>query len=108
MKKLVIFVNILFTNSIIIAQTWGNQIPNYSLEEVSTIYPNPNNGTMHISSMIPFEMVRIFDYAGTLVFESNVNKTDFTIENHLLASGIYFVEVSSINGVHRQRISVQH
>lgn len=105
------------------AQTWTEQVsgmdsedpidlanlnqPELVLEKV-TIYPNPNNGTMHINSRTPFEMVRIFDYAGTLVFESNVNKTDFTIENHLLASGIYFVEVSSINGVHRQRISVQH
>ena len=104
------------------AQTWTEQVSGMDTEnsddsanlnqpelffEKVTIYPNPNNGTMHISSKIPYNKVKIFDYAGALVFESNVHETDFTVENLSIVSGIYFVEVHSINGVNRQRISVQ-
>lgn len=76
------------------------------LESVN-IFPNPSDGIINVTSLFPFQMLKILDYKGSVVYESNVHQTRLVLDNELFASGIYIVEVYFKNSVRREKIVIQ-
>lgn len=60
-----------------------------------TIYPNPANGILHISSGIKSEEVQIFNSNGKLVKSLALNSTQTTIDISSLKKGLYFINIGA-------------
>ncbi|MFK8038156.1 MAG: T9SS type A sorting domain-containing protein [Crocinitomicaceae bacterium] len=67
-----------------------------------TVFPNPAKSSLNIESEDVIQSIRIVDLSGKLVYE---NKTISNLENiniEGLSSGLYNIEVRTINGVGRR------
>lgn len=69
----------------------------------TSVYPNPANSELNISSNTQIEKVEIFNLTGMLLSSSNKNKINISD----MGSGIYFVKVYSENGVATQKFIKQ-
>lgn len=72
-----------------------------------TIYPNPSSGRFTITSSVNFELLKVFDYSGKLIFESceaSLREIDLTG----FAKGLYLLELTDTNEVlHREKLLVE-
>jgi hypothetical protein len=78
-----------------------------SNEIVSVIlYPNPTTGGLNISSeQNPITGITVYDVQGRNVAQTEVNaKRTFTIDVSQLEQGVYFVAVTTENGIITKRI----
>ncbi|MDZ4669186.1 MAG: T9SS type A sorting domain-containing protein [bacterium] len=75
-----------------------NSITNINpLNEQLKIFPNPGNNFVTIHATTEIVNLKLFDYSGKQLAESQQN----SIETENLISGIYLIEITSING-HKQ------
>ncbi len=76
-----------------------------SLEDNSiTIYPNPTNSEVNISSENFINSVEIFNSLGQRVYYSVVNSNTKTIDISSFSNGVYILRVITDNGVIRKKI----
>lgn len=62
------------------------------------IYPNPATNSVSISYKDMINSVKIMDISGKIVYQSEVNNTNFTISSLNLRQGLYIVNVSTNQG----------
>lgn len=70
----------------------------YDSFEGVNIYPNPVNNQLFIECDVHISSLKIIDIAGKDYYnKDNINKTDYLLNTSLLGSGIYFIEITSVN-----------
>jgi hypothetical protein len=67
-------------------------------KDLFSIYPNPNNGIVNISSDKQVSYVKIYNMIGNLVFEEKSYKTNSIINIQNFMNGIYFLELEFEDG----------
>lgn len=81
-------------------------VSDFELNPKVTLYPNPVNDVLYISSEISIDSASVYDIHGrvlqTTVFVGN--ETQRTIDIHQLASGTYFVTLTSEKAKITQKI----
>ena len=71
-------------------------------------FPNPSNGQLHLKSSFKMQTLRIVNYVGALVFESNLMGVESTQVELELPSGFYSIQVLFDNGSwHNDKLVVQ-
>lgn len=65
------------------------------------IYPNPSNSILNIQSQDNLLAVRIIDLTSRTTNVSNLNSKTIDVSN--LSSGIYFIEIKTINGLFKEK-----
>ena len=76
-----------------------------SLDDNSiTIYPNPTNSEVNISSENIINSIEIFNSLGQRVYYSVVNSMEKTIDISSFTNGVYILGVNTENGVIRKKI----
>lgn len=76
-------------------------LSNIDLKNSVSIYPNPASSLIHIaaSHQVMMSSIVLIDITGrTLITENNLNTNTFTIDNHNLKNGIYFITINSNDG----------
>ena len=68
-----------------------------------SIYPNPTDGIITINSIESIGQVKLFDYSGRIILETN----DKTIDLSTLDNGIYFIEINRKNEKMIQKVVKQ-
>jgi hypothetical protein len=68
-------------------------------DNMVTVYPNPGNGTYHVSMSDAFDNLKIavYNVTGSLVLEKNVSGESFLIDLSGEARGAYFIRISDNN-----------
>ena len=61
-----------------------------------TLYPNPANNVLHISSEITFEKIQITNVIGNIIKEETLSGT--SINSAELQAGVYFAKLIDIKG----------
>src|SRR5690554_2173053 len=80
-------------------------LENISLEDNSiTIYPNPTNSEVNISSENIINSIEIYNSLGQRVYQSVVNSNTKTIDISSFTNGVYILGVNTENGVIRKKI----
>ena len=69
-----------------------------------TLYPNPSNSEINISSENIINSIEIFNSFGQRVYQSMVNSTEKVIDISSFANGVYILGVNTENGVIRKKI----
>lgn len=69
------------------------------LDSDVSVFPNPATKTLSIHSALPVEDVRVHNALGELVLREK--KDRFSVE--MLSSGVYFIRITTANGVYRKR-----
>ncbi len=72
-----------------------------NMKTAVSVYPNPAKSIINISASqhVVISSVQIIDITGrTLISENNLNTNAYSIENHNLKNGIYFVTVNAKDG----------
>ena len=75
-------------------------INEYTDSDAISMYPNPANDLLHIDLLTEFEkgIIRILNYAGSVVVERAIDDLSSTIDVSKLSSGAYFLQIESSNG----------
>lgn len=68
------------------------------------IYPNPTNGILNITAATNIQTVQLFDVQGRLLQTAVRDEPSVTIDLSGKQSGIYFVKVTSVNGIGIQKV----
>lgn len=81
-----------------------NQVNN-----ISRIYPNPNNGnfTIELGQVSGPVDVTLYDLSGRVVYATKENAALIHVNYNQLTNGMYVVEVKEGNNISRSRITVQ-
>lgn len=78
----------------------GVGIQESELENSISVYPNPTQNQITISSAVAIEEVKLFDVLGNLITTKNLNKIDLST----LPNGIYLVQISTEQGKVTKRV----
>jgi hypothetical protein len=74
---------------------------------VFSMYPNPANAQLNISSSVEVSSVRIMNYAGQLVYTNAVSGTELQIYTSEFAAGIYVIQLETTEGVSSQKLIIE-
>jgi len=76
----------------------------HNLNDLISVYPNPTNGVLHISSKgnTILEGVKIYNLQGRELFGSTTNQETINIEN--LSAGIYLMNIRTNQGIISKRV----
>lgn len=91
----------------ILVESTGTQIgcsivstDNLNENSIVKIYPNPINNIFHIKSEDEILELTIFDINGiTITYQSNYQKTEVSLDNTTLPTGIYFLMIKTKKGI---------
>ena len=72
-----------------------------------SIFPNPNNGIFSLEVNASNATVKVMNTQGQIILTKNILKNKAKIDLSNNAKGIYFVTVTSENGVSTHKVSVQ-
>ncbi|MCU0371365.1 MAG: choice-of-anchor J domain-containing protein, partial [Bacteroidales bacterium] len=72
-----------------------------------SIYPNPVRNMLNIDSGIEMTEVEIFNQLGQLVYGQVVKNTSFRLDTREFNTGVYFVRITTEQGVATEKIMVK-
>ena len=73
------------------------------------LYPNPSSDVVNISSTAEVNTVEVMNYVGQPVYQAtHVNSKTTRINVSTLRSGVYFVKVTTSEGIRTTKITVTH
>jgi hypothetical protein len=79
-----------------------------NFEHIVSVYPNPVNSNLNISSKYEIETISLINSIGeTIIYLKNCGKQE-QIDVRKLQQGIYFIKVKSLNENVIQKIVVEH
>jgi hypothetical protein len=74
---------------------------------VFSMYPNPANAQLNVSSSVEISSVRIMNYAGQLVYSKVVSGTELQINTSEFAAGIYVLQLETEAGFSTQKLIIE-
>ena len=84
--------------------------PLYGLNEIKlednsvTLYPNPTNKDVNISSENIINSVEVFNSIGQKVYQTNVKAKGKTFDINSLSKGVYIIGVNTDKGYSRKKL----
>ena len=72
-----------------------------------SIYPNPTSGMLNVTSNEEIDSVEIFNSIGNSVISSKVSGNSSAIDMNNLPNGMYFVRVSTANGIETVKVVLE-
>jgi hypothetical protein len=90
-------------DDVVITSTTGieeNEMSNIS------IYPNPAQNVVNISSDVNMKTVRIVNYTGQVVYNENAFSNSLSINISNLAKGIYVIQFETASGWSGQKLVI--
>ncbi len=69
-----------------------------------TLYPNPTNSEVNISSESLINSIEIYNSLGQMVYTETINSKEKTIDISSLPSGVYVLGAKTENGIMRKKI----
>ncbi|MCX6232391.1 MAG: choice-of-anchor J domain-containing protein [Bacteroidetes bacterium] len=88
---------VLMVDDIKVATTGGVNESNSELASIS-IYPNPVNDVLNITSNSKIKTLKVINAIGQEIFNENINSKNFVVNTSLYIKGIYFVQIETLNG----------
>jgi Secretion system C-terminal sorting domain len=79
-----------------------------------SVYPNPSMGSINIewrNLQTPPQYLRVLDLMGKIVYEKkqlNLGDVNQNLDLQNLVNGLYFIEISTTNGIGLKKIMIQH
>ena len=74
-------------------------VPQYQLDNSVLVYPNPVSDQLKVKLSAAFEQIEITNLLGQVVYTTNVNNQEFSIDMGNYHAGIYFIRLSGKQGV---------
>jgi len=68
------------------------------------VYPNPFLNEVHISSEADLQKIELYQANGKLLHSLVATGKEFTLETSLLNEGIYFLQITTAQGVQRVKM----
>ncbi|NBC84448.1 MAG: T9SS type A sorting domain-containing protein, partial [Bacteroidetes bacterium] len=79
---------------------------NVSSMETTSIYPNPVNEYVNITSPELIQTIEVYNIIGNKVMTSNPAKSEYRLNVQSLPAGTYFIKVSSASGAALKKITI--
>lgn len=76
-------------------------------QEFVAVYPNPANDFLRINTNGNLNSIRIMNLVGQIIYESQIQNSNTTINISDFESGVYFIQVETTNGTTTQKIVIQ-
>lgn len=77
------------------------------LAHSTQVYPNPASEIVNIKSEFTINSVSVYNYAGQMIRIETVNETEYRVNTSDLNSGIYFLQINTIEGMISKRIIIE-
>jgi len=71
------------------------------------VYPNPASEIINIQNLDADTKINLFDSSGRLLYQSETHNSDVDIDISKLNSGLYFIELQSLEGKVTKKIIVE-
>jgi photosystem II stability/assembly factor-like uncharacterized protein len=94
----------LFTFRLEMPETLGNA---HVQSDISTVYPNPVNGILNISSDLTIDKVEVYNVNGQLLLEEKSAAGISNLDMSSLATGIYFVKTHANQQTKTHKVTKQ-
>ena len=78
-----------------------------SITEEIVIYPNPANDIININSNSNVSNVKVLNYLGQTIDNTNVNGMNVIINTSTYDAGIYFIQIETEKGISTQKIIIE-
>ena len=89
----------IITNTAMVTLDEESSVEEMSILELS-IYPNPSNGLLNISSSVDVDNIQLLDVAGRVVFQTTINSKQAQVDiPSSVENGVYFLKLSGKNGI---------
>jgi hypothetical protein len=76
-------------------------------EGVFSMYPNPANDRVNITSSQAMQDITVFNYVGQVVFRADLSKANsLTLNTGGYDAGVYVVRINTENGVITRRVTI--
>jgi len=76
-------------------------------EGVFSMYPNPANDRVNITSSQAMQDITVFNYVGQVVFRADLSKANsLTLNTGSYEAGVYVVRINTENGVITRRVTI--
>jgi len=85
----------------------ANEIKKYLNDNSMVVFPNPANSIVHISAK-QIESIKIFNVAGQLLRNLEVDKDNVQLDVSHYQSGIYYLQVKTSEGLVTRKITVSN
>lgn len=72
-----------------------------------SVYPNPSKGNVTLSANSLINRVEIFDISGKLVYTSNINSIQTTINTNEFGKGMYILKAQNKNSINTTKLFVE-
>ncbi len=72
-----------------------------------SVFPNPTSGMLNVTSNEEIDSIEIFNSVGTTVVSNNVAGNSSAIDMSNLPNGMYFVRVSTLNGIETVKVVLE-
>ena len=76
--------------------------------ESPKIYPNPASSIVNIKTQNIVKQVKIFSLQGKLLYQKEIDATDFTVDIQQFSGGIYILELVGDTHSYKQKLVVKH
>lgn len=68
------------------------------------VYPNPAHETVTVSTTMNAQKVEVLNYLGQVIYTSSVSSNNFTLNVANYADGVYFIRLTSNEGIATQKL----
>lgn len=84
-----------------------SSIPQYILDEAVSVYPNPAQNNLRISTTTSFDQIVITDVVGKIVYQEKMNQNHVEVDISSLHAGIYFITLTNNSSVVSKKVIKQ-
>ncbi|MCA1806476.1 MAG: choice-of-anchor J domain-containing protein, partial [Actinobacteria bacterium] len=72
-----------------------------------SLFPNPVRDMVKLVSTLEMQQVRVFDISGRIVYSNTINSEEYQINTEHFESGMYFVRITTAEGIFTGKLQVQ-
>ncbi|MBR6063321.1 MAG: choice-of-anchor J domain-containing protein [Bacteroidales bacterium] len=82
----------------------GSSINDVNASNNFEVYPNPAHETVTVSTTMNAQKVEVLNYLGQVIYTSSVSSNNFTLNVANYADGVYFIRLTSNEGIATQKL----
>nr|HPR58408.1 T9SS type A sorting domain-containing protein [Bacteroidales bacterium] len=86
-------------SSVVTLKAGVTSINDYTSELTVNLYPNPAKEFVNIETNFEISNLKVVNYVGQVVFDQNLEQSNYLINTSSFGPGMYFVQIQTIDGV---------